>query len=92
MRRVLLTILGATAVVVLLLAGTVFFPRSRAWVLWVGRAAPPDPFVTWVSALRAYGWRFDCEAARPARAKDMEGWVFECFPSETQPWGGANPR
>ena len=87
MRRFLLAILGTAAVVVLMLAETVFFPRPRAWVLWVGQAHA-DPFVHWVGALRAYGWRFDCEAARPARTKDLEDWVFECFPSETQPWSG----
>ena len=87
MRRILISILGAAAVVVLLLAGTVLFPRPRAWVLWVGRVYPNDPFVTWASALRAYVWRFDCDAARP-RSGEGEKWVYECFPSETHPSGG----
>jgi hypothetical protein len=57
MRRILLAILGDAAVVVLLLAGTLLFPRPPAWVLWVGVADETDPFVRWTNAVETFGWR-----------------------------------
>ncbi len=58
-------------------------------MLWVG-AADNYPLVHWTNAVRAFRWRFECEAAwrLPEEAHGTR-WVYACFPSETHPTGGA---
>jgi hypothetical protein len=99
MRQFFLAIIGVAAAAGLLLAGVSLGQRVMAtppplasphpWVLWIGVADEPgSAVVQWVTAVRAFDHRAECDTAkRPREVLGRTEWVYECFPSETHPRG-----